>query len=544
MMWKLQRMLIREGKQMFFGRLWKEMDLCKYGMIRVMKKKKQVYTAAACILGMCLSISPVAAADFSSGQSTEQTLVMETPQAPSEITEGSQGTSQLPEENLTESVETGGSEDILPSDSEQSQEDITVDFGDAVVGGSDIETEPGETTKPETENPEESTDLEIEVVEEDPEGDLAGGSAGDSEVSLFSDNSDMSKWNGFCMAPGSLDWYYYKNGKVQTGLNDVISGTVNGERAWWHVVKGKVVFDNTVAKNSNGWWRIRNGKVDFNFNGLAQNSNGWWYCQGGKVNFNFTGFALRNGIWFYCKNGKIQFVNDVVSGTVNGEQGWWHIVNGQVVFDNTVAKNSNGWWHIQNGKVNFNSNTVARNSNGWWLIVNGKVDFSFIGIASNDNGDWYIRNGKVDFSYNGSIAVEDGLLYEIAKGQAYEFGERVVQYVNRERASYGLDPLVADEDLRTLAYIRAKELVYLFSHTRPDGSTCFTILNEYGIPYNTAGENIAGGSTTPEAVVDLWMNSEGHRANILSENYTKIGVGCYYDPGSDWGINWVQLFTG
>ena len=137
---------------------------------------------------------------------------------------------------------------------------------------------------------------------------LPGGSAGDSEVSLFSDNSDMSKWNGFCMAPGSLDWYYYKNGKVQTGLNDVISGTVNGERAWWHVVKGKVVFDNTVAKNSNGWWRIRNGKVDFNFNGLAQNSNGWWYCQGGKVDFNFTGFALRNGIWFYCKNEKFNLL--------------------------------------------------------------------------------------------------------------------------------------------------------------------------------------------------------------------------------------------
>ena len=150
------------------------MDLCKYGMIRVMKKKKQVYTAAACILGVCLSISPVAAADFSSGQSTEQTLVTETPQTLPEITEGSQGTSRLPEENLTESVETGGSEDILPSDSEQSQEDIMVDFGDEVVGGSDIEAEPGETTEPETENPEESTDLELEVIEEDPEGDLAG----------------------------------------------------------------------------------------------------------------------------------------------------------------------------------------------------------------------------------------------------------------------------------------------------------------------------------------------------------------------------------
>lgn len=81
-------------------------------------------------------------------------------------------------------------------------------------------------------------------------------------------------WNGFHKSPDSEEWFYYKNGKVQSGLNDVIKGTVNGTYAWWHVVKGKVTFDDTIAKNSKGWWYIKDGKVDFNYNGLASNANG------------------------------------------------------------------------------------------------------------------------------------------------------------------------------------------------------------------------------------------------------------------------------
>ena len=174
----------------------------------------------------------------------------------------------------------------------------------------------------------------------------------------------------------SKEWYYYKNGKVDTTCTDVIKGTVNGEEAWWHVVNGKVVFNDTVAKNSNGWWVIRDGKVDFSYNGYAENGNGWWYCKGGKVQFGVT---------------------DVIKGTVNGEEAWWHVVGGKVVFNETVAPNSSGWWHIQNGKVNFNSNTIAKNGNGWWVIRDGKVDFSYNGYAENQNGWWYCKGGKVQF---------------------------------------------------------------------------------------------------------------------------------------------------
>ena len=73
--------------------------------------------------------------------------------------------------------------------------------------------------------------------------------------------------------------------------------------------------------------------------------------------------------------------------------------------------------------------------------------------------------------------------------------------------------------------MRVKELSALFDHTRQDGSTCFTALDDAGIRYSTAGENIAAEYSTPEQVVNGWMNSEGHRTNILNAGFITIGVG-------------------
>ena len=84
---------------------------------------------------------------------------------------------------------------------------------------------------------------------------------------------------------------------------------------------------------------------------------------------------------------------------------------------------------------------------------------------------------------------------------------------------------------------KEEELQELFDHTRPDGSSCFTALDEAGVRYWTAGENIAAGAATPESVMNMWMNSEGHRANILNESFDAIGVGRM-------GNYWVQMFVG
>ena len=93
---------------------------------------------------------------------------------------------------------------------------------------------------------------------------------------------------------------------------------------------------------------------------------------------------------------------------------------------------------------------------------------------------------------------------------------------------------------KAAAQVRAEEIVTSFSHTRPNGSSFSTALKEQNVSYRGAGENIAWGQRSPEEVVNAWMNSAGHRANILNERFTTIGVG-HYQKGST--HYWAQLFT-
>ncbi len=120
------------------------------------------------------------------------------------------------------------------------------------------------------------------------------------------------------------------------------------------------------------------------------------------------------------------------------------------------------------------------------------------------------------------------------------YAAEVVRLVNEERAKEGLAALKTDAAVQSAAQIRAKETVTLFSHTRPDGSSCFTALQSAGAKYSTAGENIAYGQKTPAEVVNAWMNSEGHRANIMNSSFTTIGVGCYKSGNTYY---WSQFFT-
>lgn len=121
--------------------------------------------------------------------------------------------------------------------------------------------------------------------------------------------------------------------------------------------------------------------------------------------------------------------------------------------------------------------------------------------------------------------------------------DEVVRLVNDERAKAGLDPLEYDSALGESAAVRAAELVSRFSHTRPNGTSCGTAMEESGALKGayTWGENIAVGQGTPEQVMREWMNSDGHRGNILSREFTHIGVGYY--AGAQ-GPYWVQDFAG
>lgn len=120
--------------------------------------------------------------------------------------------------------------------------------------------------------------------------------------------------------------------------------------------------------------------------------------------------------------------------------------------------------------------------------------------------------------------------------------QEMLDAINLERAKVGASPLVLDEKLCEVAQVRAQELVQSFSHTRPDGRDCYSALIEMNINYRSAGENIAAGQTTVDSVMECWMNSSGHRANILDQRYRKIGIGLYHTD-SGYGWHWVQTFT-
>ena len=121
------------------------------------------------------------------------------------------------------------------------------------------------------------------------------------------------------------------------------------------------------------------------------------------------------------------------------------------------------------------------------------------------------------------------------------FPYEVLRLVNVERAKVGATPLRFAKDLEASAFVRATELPQKFSHTRPDGSTCFTAMAKRG---HILGENLAGGQTSPQQVVQAWMDSKTHRENILNKNFTELGVVYYYYPNSRFKHYWVQHFRG
>ena len=127
----------------------------------------------------------------------------------------------------------------------------------------------------------------------------------------------------------------------------------------------------------------------------------------------------------------------------------------------------------------------------------------------------------------------------ITQNEALE--NEVIKLVNAERTKRGLSKLTTNSKMASASDKRAKEIYTKFSHTRPNGKAWDTVFAEYGIKKGYAGENIAYNySSAAKDVVNMWMNSKGHRENILNSRYKTIGVGLYVKDGR---YNWGQLFN-
>ena len=175
------------------------------------------------------------------------------------------------------------------------------------------------------------------------------------------------------------------------------------------------------------------------------------------------------------------------------------------------------------------AHTVVPGDSMWKIAVKYQVGLSEIKSANP-------QISNPDLIYPGqvlNIPTTDSLVLNYEK--------EVVRLVNEERAKRGLKELTYNWELSRVARYKSQDMRdnKYFSHTSPVYGTPFQMMKNFGITYRSAGENIARGQATPQAVVNAWMNSSGHRANILNTSFTQIGVGYVAD-----GNYWTQMFIG
>lgn len=173
------------------------------------------------------------------------------------------------------------------------------------------------------------------------------------------------------------------------------------------------------------------------------------------------------------------------------------------------------------------SYTVVRGDSLWKIAVRYRI-----GISEIINANPQIKNPNL--IYPGQIVnipAEDSAVLS--------FEQEVIRLVNKARAENGLNPLEYDWELSRVARYKSRDMKEngYFSHTSPVYGSPFQMMKSFGISYKSAGENIARGQSTPEEVMNSWMNSSGHRANILNASFKKIGVGYVAE-----GKYWTQMF--
>ena len=179
--------------------------------------------------------------------------------------------------------------------------------------------------------------------------------------------------------------------------------------------------------------------------------------------------------------------------------------------------------------ANTVTHTVVKGDSLWRIAVKYQVGLSEI-IAANPQ-----------FENPNLIYPGQKVYVPITDANITSYEQQVIDLINQIRAQNGLGQLTANWELSRVARYKAQDMHdnKYFSHTSPVYGSPFDMIKSFGISYRTAGENIAQGYATPQAVVNAWMNSSGHRANILNASFTQIGVG-YVSNGN----YWTQMFIG
>jgi uncharacterized protein YkwD len=199
--------------------------------------------------------------------------------------------------------------------------------------------------------------------------------------------------------------------------------------------------------------------------------------------------------------------------------------------------------------INMGRHAYIPGDHGSFTVVIGPPDATDKTYEVSINGDAVTLAGDDTFSCN--ISGESTITVTASNGVSAKqtitvvdliaMANEVFRLTNAERENEGLPLLAKESTLTQTAQARANEIILHFSHDRPDGRSCFTAYDEYGVNYSWAGENIAMGQNTAAKVVQDWMDSPGHRENIMKSEFGHLGVGVAMD--NDGRLYWSQNFT-
>lgn len=347
------------------------------------------------------------------------------------------------------------------------------------------------------------------------------------------------------------EWYYFNNSGYRVTDWKAINGT------WYYFDKDGIMASDEWIGNyyltasgamATGWKQIENEWYYFNASGAKTvgwklDAGRWYYLD--KDGTMATGWKAVGGTWYYLN----------ASGAMATG---WNKIDGQWYYFNTGGAMTTGWqaisgkWYYMN--IDGTMATGWITSGGAWYYLNASGSME----SSKWIGDYYVdQSGKmltdtwVDGYYideSGKCVYDKWYSIHIGNGQytwVYghfddNYANQVIQQVNVYRVANGKGELEVHDALKNAAYIRGVEITHTWSHTRPDGSSCFTAIEE---DFWSKGENVAMGQTTPTDVMTAWKNSPGHNENMLEDHYTYIGVSCFRAKiGNSYRNYWVQVF--
>ena len=209
------------------------------------------------------------------------------------------------------------------------------------------------------------------------------------------------------------------------------------------------------------------------------------------------------------------------------------------------------------GSVNKNDVVKVLRQVGDWYVV--QLDNNQVGCVNSSKAVPVVKEGEdktnqQNMQQNNQITQQNPTKQTPAQKQNTKApantttklssdAQQMLDLVNQERSKNGLKPLIADLELAHVAEVKSQDLVdnNYFSHYSPTYGSPFDMMKSFGIDYLSAGENLAGNSTVQKAHTAL-MNSSGHRKNILSPDFTHIGIGI--KPSGKYGLMFTQMFIG